>query len=240
MKLGRMTKIRLKCCHGAVLLSLTLGLVPSVQAQPAASYRLLGLTYREQGRYAEAIAAFKQAVTLEPDNLAGRVNLGWTLHQANQDKTAVSVLQETLSFNPFYIPAWNALGIVHLVQGELPAAVRSHTWALLLQPQNEIAAYNLSLAFERLQEYAAAIAMAEQSAALEPTNPHPLVALAIAQWGQGDRLAAQTVYQRAIAIDPRYSDTAFLSYLNEAGFSSAQIQRSRQILASLARSRTGN
>lgn len=215
-------------------LSLTCGLASPVAASSASAERQLGLTYRDQERYPEAIVAFKKAVALEPHNLAGRVNLGWTLHQAKQEKAAAQVLQETFSFNPFYVPALNALGIVQLVQGELPAAVRSHTWALLLQPQNEIAAYNLSLALERLQEYTAAIAMAEQSAALEPTNPHPVVALAIAQWGQGDRVAAQQAYKRAVAIDPRYNDVAFLNYLNEAGFSADQIQRTQQILATLS------
>jgi tetratricopeptide (TPR) repeat protein len=210
---------------------------PSAQAAPsAAAYRQLGLTYRDQTRYPEAIAAFKQAVALEPDNLSGRVSLGWTLHKAGQGKAAEQTLQETLSFNPFYVPTLNALGIVHLVQGDLSAAVRAHTWALMLKPQNEIAAYNLSLAFERLQEYAAAVTLAEQAAILEPTNPHPLVALAIAQWGQGDRGAAQQAYQRALALDSRYSDAAFLTYLNEAGFSADQIQRTQQVLGTLGRS----
>jgi tetratricopeptide (TPR) repeat protein len=218
----------------AALLCLGFWLVQPAQAAPsAAAYRQLGLAYREQERYPEAIAAFKQAVALEPDHLAGRVSLGWTLHKASQRQAATQILQETLSFNPFYVPALNALGIVHLVQGELPAAVRSHAWALMLKPQNEIAAYNLSLAFERLQEYAAAVTLAKQSAALEPTNPHPLVALAITQWSQGDRPAAQAAYQRALAIDSRYRDATFLSYLAEAGFSSEQIHRAQQILAAL-------
>ncbi len=234
MKFGRMTKIVNRSL--AILLGLSWGLGQPVQAEPSAgAYRQLGLIYREQERYPEAIAAFKQAVALEPDNLAGRVSLGWTQHKAGQSPAAKQVLQETLSFNPFYVPALNALGIVYLVEGDLSAAVRAHTWALMLKPQNEIAAYNLSLAFERLQEYEAAITLAEQSAALEPNNPHPLVALAIAQWGKGDRAAAQTAYQRSLALDPRYNDAAFLSYLNEAGFSAPQIHRSRQVLASLSR-----
>lgn len=221
---------------GASLLTLfcwSCELTAPAQALTAAAQRQLGLTYRQQERYPEAIAAFKQAIALEPAHLAGRVNLGWTLHQAKQDLAAAATLNETLSFNPFYVPALNALGIVHLVQGDLASAVRTHTWALLLQPQNEIAAYNLSLALERLQDYAIAVTMAQRSTQLEPTNPHPWVAMALAQWGLGDRIAAQRAYRQALAVDSRYSEPAFLSYLNEAGFSAGQIQRSQQILASL-------
>ena len=104
--------------------------------------------------------------------------------------------------------------------------------AALLKPDNEIAHYNLSLGLERLGQYNWAIATATTAAKLEPSNPHPLVALAIAQWGNGDRTLAQQAYRQALSVDARYGDSAFLNYLNEAGFSSDQIQRSKQVLQS--------
>lgn len=199
-------------------------------ATTASEYRQLGLTYRQQERFPEAIVALQKSVELDPQNLDGRVLLGWTLHRGGEQAAAAQTLQQTVLQNPFYVPTLNALGIVYLVDGKLPAAVFTHTWAALLKPNNEIAYYNLSLAFHRLQQYEAAIVNALKAAELEPDNPHPLVALAIAQWGRGDRSTAQETYRRAMSLDARYADSSFLDYLNEAGFSGDQIQQVKKVL----------
>lgn len=199
----------------------------------AETYRQQGLSYREQGRYPEAIAALKQAVSLEPQNLSGKVLLGWTQHKAGQEAAAAETLLQALCLNPFDVQTLNALGIVYLVEGRLAAAIAAHSWASILQPTNEIPSYNLSLAFERIKQYNWAIATAKTAARLEPSNPHPFVALAIAHWGNSEKLLAQQAYRQALSVDPRYSDAAFLNYLDEAGFSQEQIARSKTVLQSL-------
>ena len=204
---------------------------PVFAATSASEYRALGLSYRGSERYSEAIAALKKSVELEPQNLSGRVMLGWTQHLAGQEDAAVSSLVQVLYRDPVSVPALNALGIVYLVSGELTPAVVVHTWAAVLEPKNEIAYYNLSLAFHRLRLYGLAIASAKKSAVLEPANPHPIVALAIAHWDNGERKSAIHAYRQALNLDSRYSDRAFLVYLQKAGFSSAQIRTTALILS---------
>ncbi|EKQ70898.1 Flp pilus assembly protein TadD [Leptolyngbyaceae cyanobacterium JSC-12] len=215
---------------GASALLVTLA---PASAQSAAEYRQQGLSLRDQERYPEAIAALQKSVELEPENLSGRVMLGWTEHKAGQQAAATATLLEALKLNPFEVPTLNALGIVYLVDGKLGNAIATHAWAAMLKPDNEIAYYNLSLAFERIQQYDWAIATAKEAAKLEPNNPHPPVAQAIAHWGNGEIQQAQALFRQAIALDPRYSDTSFLTYLDEAGFSAAQIQQAQAVLASL-------
>lgn len=204
---------------------------PVFAATSASEYRALGLSYRASKRYSEAIAALKKSVELEPQNRAGWVMLGWTQHLAGQEDAAGASLLQALYQDPVSVPALNALGIVYLVSGELTAAVVVHTWAASLDPENEIAYYNLSLAFHRLQVYGLAIATAKKAAALEPANPHPMVALAIAHWDMRSRTAAQLAYRQALNLDSRYRDRAFLVALKEAGFSPAQIQTAEQVLS---------
>lgn len=208
-----------------------LGCKPVLAATTASEYRALGLSYRASERYSEAIAALKKSVELEPQNLSGRVLLGWTQHLAGQEDAAVASLLQVLYRAPASVPALNALGIVYLVTGKLNAAVIVHTWAAMLEPENEIAYYNLSLAFHRLQLYVQAIATAKKAVTLEPANPHPLVALAIAHWDKGDRILAKQVYGKAQNLDPRYRNPAFLADLKKAGFSSSQIQTTERILS---------
>jgi Flp pilus assembly protein TadD len=190
------------------------------------------LQYRSQGNYDEAIAALRHSVALDPTHLEGRVILGWTLHLAEQPTVAMEVLQQAVIRAPDDVSALNALGIVYLVKGNLSQAVDTHERAIALDPKNEIAHYNLSLAYQRLQQSAAAIAYARTATALEPGNPHPWMALAIAQWGAGNVEAAQQAYRQALQLDSRYASEPFLSSLEVAGFNARQIEAAAAVRAS--------
>lgn len=69
----------------------------------------------------------------------------------------------------------------------------------MLKNDNEIAHYNLSLAYQRLKQYDLAIAYAQKAIELEPNNPHPFVAHAIAQWTSGDQSKAK-IFREAIGL----------------------------------------
>ncbi len=210
-----------------------IALLPGAAQPNAADYRLQGLAYRQQGRFDDAIALFQQAIELEPANIDGRVLLGWTQHLHQQRAAAIATLRTTAYQSPLSAEPFNALGIVYLVEGHLDDAVMTHHWAALLMPDNEIAYFNLSLAYQRLERFDWAIVNAQQAAALEPTNPHPRIALAIAQWSAGDHHAAQASFAEALTLAPYYSDEDGLQYLSAAAFSPDQIAISRTILNSL-------
>ncbi len=169
------TRIILAC----VFLNFTFHAELVSAATTASEYRQLGLTYRQKGNFPQAIEAMQKSVQLEPQNIMGRVNLGWTLHLAGKETEAATALWEAIFQQSFFVPAYNALGIVYLVEGNLTAAVMVHAWAAILKPDNEVAYYNLSLALHRLQIYHLAIVYANRAATLEPNNPHPLVASAM-------------------------------------------------------------
>jgi Flp pilus assembly protein TadD len=231
MKVLKLAKARVT--HGicaSLFLTFALGTPLAIAANKAGDYRQLGLLYRQQGRYPQAIEAMQKSVELEPENLMGRVNLGWTLHLAGHEQEAAKSLWQAIYQKPMFVPAYNALGIVYLVDSNLTAAVLVHTWAAILKPDNEIAYFNLSLALHRLQIYNLAITTANRAAILEPNNPHPLVASAIAYWDSGNKDTAKKVYAKAINLDYRYSDKAFLSHLKQAAFNQEQIQKTEQIL----------
>ncbi len=212
-----------------VLTSTCLIVQPALAVKSAGEYRMLGLQYRQQGRYNQAITAMEKSVELEPENISGRVNLGWTLHLAGKQKAAQSLWQAIYQ-KPSFVPAYNALGIVYLVDENLPAAVIVHSVAAFLKPDNEIAFYNLSLALHQLEIYPLAIATANRAANLEPNNPHPLVAAAISYWDSDNKTLAQQVYRQAINLDARYTQPTFLNHLKKAAFTQQQINTVEKIL----------
>ncbi|GAP94051.1 tetratricopeptide repeat protein [Leptolyngbya sp. NIES-2104] len=214
-------------------LALIVSTAKSTLAQSAADYRQQGIQYRAQDQFPQAIGAFQKAVKLDEKNLSGRLGLGWTLHLANRRQEAIGVLQGTIPYNPFNIETFNALGIAYLVNGDLINAVAAHTWSTMLDRNNEIPFFNLSLAYERLAMYDWAVESGKRAAELEPNNPHPWIALAIAYQGQGDRVSAKQIFQQAINVDPRYGDRASLNYLSKAAFSPEQIKTAQQLLVTI-------
>lgn len=229
MKLTIQPKILAPITSIFIFCSLSLEINIGLAENSASAYRQQGLSLRQQGKLPEAITALQKSVELEPKNLDGRVLLGWTQHLAAKRQDATITLLAAASQNPYFVPAYNALGIVFLVDGNLPAAVLTHTWAAILKPKNEIAYYNLSLTFHQLQIYPLAIACGNYAATLEPTNPHPLVASAIASWDSGDKNTAKQVYSKAINLDPRYRQQAYLNHLILAAFTQQQIYTTNKI-----------
>jgi tetratricopeptide (TPR) repeat protein len=196
------------------------------------SFRQQGLNYRSQKLYPQAIAALEKSVNLAPQDINGKIILGWTYHLAGKPSQAQRSLFQAIYLNPFSVQVFNALGIVYLVKGDLPQAVITHNWAAILKSDNEIAYYNLALAYQRLGFYDWAIAVSDQAIQLEPDNPHPPVAKALAVWSGGDRRLAKQIFNKAVRLDSRYADPEFLDYLNEAGFSNQQITLAQEILKS--------
>jgi tetratricopeptide (TPR) repeat protein len=238
----------LGCWNLLVILASIMPVLPAIAVKPKANswqppkvtpadkraadeYRQIGLAYRQQERFEEAIAALQKSVALDPQNIDGRIILGWTQHLAKKDDEAATSLWESIYQSPTSLQAFNAIGIVYLVRGDLPQSVVLHSWAAILKADNEIAHYNLSLAYQRLKQYDLAIAYAQKAIELEPNNPHPFVASAIAQWTSGDQTSAKKTFRDAINVDPRYRSPDFLNFLNEAGFSNEQIQTAKQVLA---------
>jgi tetratricopeptide (TPR) repeat protein len=222
--------------HICVMLMSIMAVQSAIAAKPdkraAEEYRQMGLAYRQQERFDDAITALQKSVALDPSNLDGRIILGWTQHLSKKDDDAAASLWEAIYLSPTSLQAFNAIGIVYLVRGDLPQSVVLHSWAAMLKADNEIAHYNLSLSYQRLKQYDLAIAYAQKAIALEPNNPHPFVASAIAQWTSGDQARAKKTFRDAIGVDPRYRSPEFLNFLNEAGFSNEQIQTAKQVLAS--------
>jgi Flp pilus assembly protein TadD len=115
------------------------------------------------------------------------------------------------------------------VDGQLEKSVATHLKAAQLKPDNEIAHYNLSLAYHRLENCGRAIAHGEKAVTLEPSNPHPWVALAMVNGCQNQPSEARKNYQQAISLDPRYREGWFLEHLQEAGFSTEQVKQVQQL-----------
>jgi tetratricopeptide (TPR) repeat protein len=78
----------------------TLGVTLEATPASAQGWFELGKTYYKAGQWEQAVAAFKQVLTLDPQHQAAYANLGAAYHRQNQLDQAEAHYQKALDLNP--------------------------------------------------------------------------------------------------------------------------------------------
>jgi len=196
----------------------------------AGAWRGMGVALGRLGRWADAAQAQARATALAPKHTPGWVMRGWAEHRSGNSALGAQWLNHALTLDPKNVEAHNALGVVYLFLNQPQKAEASTRRVIQLDPQNGTAYYNLGLSLDRQGRYAEAIAAQTQAQKWEPRNPHPLLAQAVSYLGQNQISQAQTVFRRALTLDPWYGQAAGMDDLVRAGFSPAQIARLKKLL----------
>ncbi len=121
----------------------------------------LGLAEKEAGQSEEAVESFRQALSLQPDNLPAKLRLATTLIDLNRMEESVPDLQEIVKRRPDHPLAHYDLGRAYAKLGRNDDALKSLSRACELAPDFGAAQYALALAYrdrgdqERYQRHAA-------------------------------------------------------------------------------------
>jgi tetratricopeptide (TPR) repeat protein len=116
-----------------------------------AMYRL-GRFYQGQRRYAEAIAAYRQALAMDAGYADAQNGLGVIYAEQGHHDEAVKAFQAAIAASPRAAYLHNNLGYVLLLQGSNEKAVEVLEEARRLQPGNAKVRDNLVIGYERLIE----------------------------------------------------------------------------------------
>ena len=105
----------------------------------------------KDGRPAEAVAHYRDAIRLDPAFAAAHNNLGALLGPQGALDDAIAHFAEAIRIRPDYAEAHNNWGVALAVRGDLPGAVEHFTLAVRLDPDHEKARQNLDRAQEQLR-----------------------------------------------------------------------------------------
>jgi Tfp pilus assembly protein PilF len=110
----------------------------SIQAHPTAeAYTFLGWTYSFLGRYEDAIAECKNAITTDPDFGNPYNDIGSYLIQLKKWDEAIPWLEQAITakrYEPRHFPHAN-LGRIYLAKGDLLQAAREFGRAVAIEPR---------------------------------------------------------------------------------------------------------
>jgi Flp pilus assembly protein TadD len=178
------------------------GSMPAVDAANA------GTAAFRDGRFADAVVLFEQAVAASPDHPEWLNNLGQALGRSGRDWEAIPYLERAVAAGP---DKWTyRFNLAHARgrTGDLAGAVAAYQEADRLFPDDHVTLYNLGLALQRLGRDGEALAPLERAVALDPSDPGFVLALAQSYVRTSRRDDAARSFERYLELAPSGADAA--------------------------------
>lgn len=179
----------------------------AISIRPSASMHYnLGNAQMVANQVEAAIASFRQALCMNPNDANAHFNLGNAHCQQGALEEAVASYRAAIACQPGYADAHRNLGNALKAQGKLEQAISAYRQALAIKPEYAEAHANLGAALLAHGEPDAALACYRQAIAQKPEYAEAHNNLGVALKRQGDLAQAGQCYRRAIALDPEYAE----------------------------------
>lgn len=172
------------------------------QPKKAAAYQCLGEVLEAQGKLAEAIDAYLQAISIQPDLVEARAYLASLYSQVGHLPEAIEHYRQALIQRPDLAVLHFNLGNALSKQGDIAGAVYSYQQATNHDPRYTKAFYNLGIALERQGQTESAIAAYKQVISLQPDDLDAHSNLVCQLVKQKEFDGASQVLQSAISLKP--------------------------------------
>ena len=166
----------------------------------------LGNALHNQGRYVEAVDAYRVAAEQRPDNDLAYANLGLVLNELGRYEEAETHLRRALALNPQDWHAHLNLGNALHSQGRYVEAVAAYRVAAGQRPNHALAHSGLGAALNELGRFEEAETHLRRAIALNPGHTEALYFLATLRFDQQRYDEMLELLQRLISIEPGDAD----------------------------------
>ena len=168
------------------------------------AYFQMGKSSRGQGRLAEAEAALRQSLELDPQNGGARFELGVLYQDQNRLIEAATEFERAIAIDPRMVGAHGQLGRIYRRQGRPSEAEAALNKALELDPQDGCARFELGVLYEGQSKSLEAAAEFERAIAIDPSHGGAHFQLARIYRRQGRVSEAAAEFERAVVMDPNH------------------------------------
>ncbi len=168
----------------------------------ASCFNAIALVDTDLGRTEEAVQAFKNAISLAPEQISPWNNLGNLYRKLERNEDALAAFQKAVDQNPSDSIAWNGLANLHLALGHSDDAIYAFLKAVEFSPNYAPSWTGLGNAYmvEGLQDEALAAHL--KAIEIDQQNIDSRFALGDIYKLQGKTEDASMVYRTVIEMDP--------------------------------------
>ena len=171
----------------------------------ASSYYELGILYKENNNFNDALGSFKKAIELNPNNNMALFELGVIYEQQKNFDEAIKNYIESLRIKE-NSDAFQNLGVCYLKKGMYESAYINLTKAMLLNPNKYTIYNNLGAALEKSGNLDSASQMLEIAVKLNPKNTIGFYNLGIVLDKKRDFENAIKNYGKAVGLGHKNSE----------------------------------
>ncbi|MBF0213118.1 MAG: tetratricopeptide repeat protein [Magnetococcales bacterium] len=165
-----------------------------------------GNLHRARHRSAEAEAAYREALQLDPNHAEAYNNLGVLLQESNRIEEAGIAFREALRLKPDYAGAWNNLGGLNSQGAEnLEEAARCYQQAIHLQPDTVALHNSLGDIYVKQGLLTEAEACYQQALRLRPDLSESYNKLGML-WHRLRPADAEAFYREAVRVEPECAE----------------------------------
>ena len=170
----------------------------------AKNHYYLGLAYLAQHKEPEALAAFEQALALQPHALEPLTQIVALLHNQGALDKAIQRVHTQLQASPQNALMYTLLGQLYSRQHNDTEAEAAFKKALELDEGTVRAHLDLASLYVRKKAYDQAIALYEDLLKRNPKLVPGYTSAGMIYDAKGDRQKANEYYQKALKIDPKF------------------------------------
>jgi Flp pilus assembly protein TadD len=161
-----------------------------------------GHGYVASGDYQAALAAYRKAQELKPEDPALPRSLGVTYTRLRDYTRAIEQFRTSLALRPGQPQVLVELGFALMQRGDLDSAMAAYHQTVALDPWEPAAYANLGVAYLRRGAVQPAVEALERAVQLDPSLAAAHFALASAYAQLGERARAEAALERGLEFDP--------------------------------------
>jgi predicted O-linked N-acetylglucosamine transferase (SPINDLY family) len=176
---------------------------PNLASRQARALALQAEGLRRSGHAAEAEAAYRQALALDPRDAESHYGLGLIAQAGRRHPEAIDAFLRAITVDGGVAAYHARLGEALLAEADTNAAIVAFQKALSLRPDDPALLLSLGGAYVKQGRLTEAVALFEQARNRDPTNGAASTALGNACMAQGAVEAAIPHFERALKLDGR-------------------------------------
>jgi Flp pilus assembly protein TadD len=195
--------------------------VPQPSPPIAEAYFSQGVAFHHQGRIAEAMMCYQQALGYHPNYAEAHNNLGAAFQAQGNVVQALACYQQAVRLQPGYVDALKNLGAACRAVGRLDEAIDALQQVRRLRPDLPDVHNTLGVSLHQEGRIDEAIACFREALRLQPRYPEARNNLGSVLYRQGNVEEALACYEEALRLKPNFAeahlDRAF-AYLQAGDF----------------------
>lgn len=160
-----------------------------------------GLRYADEGKWDEALKAYKQAVEVDPRYSDAHLNMGDAYMSAGRYKEGFAAYRQAIAASPSNADAFYSLGAAYNDMGQYGEAFKPFVSAIGLRPDFAEAHYGIGFAYMRLENFREALPYLRRAARLMPDDADAHLALGMTYLGMRDAKAAEAELKILTGLD---------------------------------------